>query len=82
MLTVVIPSFYSSKMIEERITVLDSDIKSMNEKLQSLEQQKNEAVGMLNALNGARQQCESFLKEFNDEKEPDGSESDVGLELI
>ena len=26
---------------------------------------------MLNALNGARQQCESFLKEFNDEKEPD-----------
>ena len=26
---------------------------------------------MLNALNGARQQCESFLKEFNDEKGPD-----------
>ena len=57
----------TKSMIEERITVLDSDIKSMNEKLQSLEQQKNEAVGMLNALNGARQQCESFLKELHDD---------------
>ena len=46
----------TKSMIEERISVLDSDIKSVNEKLQSLEQQKNEAVGMLNALNGARQQ--------------------------
>ena len=72
----------TKSMIEERISVLDSDIKEVNGKLQSLEQQKNEAVGMLNALNGARQQRESFLKEFNDEKEPDGSESDVGLELI
>ena len=32
----------TKSMIEERITVLDSDIKSVNEKLQSLEQQKNE----------------------------------------
>ena len=30
----------TKSMIEERITVLDSDIKSVNEKLQSLEQQK------------------------------------------
>ena len=57
----------TKSMIEERITVLDSDIKSVNEKLQSLEQQKNEAVGMLNALNGARQQCESFLKELDND---------------
>ena len=30
----------TKSMIEERISVLDSDIKSVNEKLQSLEQQK------------------------------------------
>ena len=34
----------TKSMIEERISVLDSDIKSVNEKLQSLEQQKNESL--------------------------------------
>lgn len=65
-------------MIEERITVLNSDIDKINSKLRDLEQQRIESVALLNALTGARQQCDSFLKEFNNEKEPSGSESDVG----
>ena len=65
-------------MIEERIIVLNTDIQNVNKKLQDLEQQRIENVGLLNALTGAKQQCDSFLNEFNNEKEPSGSESDVG----
>ena len=68
--------------IKKRIAALDSDIKTMTNTIQEIDAKKQEAIANLNALHGARQQCESFLKEFNDEKEPDGSESDVGLELI
>ena len=72
----------TKSMIEERIIVLNTDIQNVNKKLQDLEQQRIENVGLLNALTGAKQQCDSFLNEFHNEKEPDGSESDVGLELI
>ena len=65
-------------MIEKRINVLTSDIRDVSSKLQGLEQQKIENVALLNALQGAKQQCDSFLNEFNNEKEPSGSESDVG----
>ena len=65
-------------MIEERIIVLNTDIQNVNKKLQDLEQQRIENLGLLNALTGAKQQCDSFLNEFNNEKEPSGSESDVG----
>ena len=64
-------------MIEERILVLNTDIEKVNIKLRDLEQQRIENVGLLNALTGAKQQCDSFLNEFNNEKEPSGSESDV-----
>ena len=72
----------TKSMIQKRITVLDSDIQKSRQKMSELEQQKIESVALLNALMGAKQQCDSFLNEFNNEKEPDGSESDVGLELI
>ena len=72
----------SEDNIKKRISVLDADIQKVSIQLQELDKQKQDAIALMNALNGARQQCESFLKEFNNEKEPDGSESDVGLELI
>mgnify|MGYP006242858293 FL=1 len=65
-------------MIEERIIVLNTDIDKINTKLRDLEQQRIENIALLNALTGAKQQCDSFLNEFNNEKEPSGSESDVG----
>ena len=65
-------------MIEERIIVLNTDIEKVNTKLRDLEQQRIENIALLNALTGAKQQCDSFLNEFNNEKEPSGSESDVG----
>ena len=67
----------TKSMIEERIIVLNTDIQNVNKKLQDLELQRIENVGLLNALTGAKQQCDNFLNEFNNEKEPSGSESDV-----
>ena len=65
-------------MIEERILVLNTDIDKINTKLRDLDQQRIDNIALLNALTGAKQQCDSFLNEFNNEKEPSGSESDVG----
>ena len=41
--------------IEKRIVVLDEDIAKVKQNIQNLEQQKVEAMGMLNALTGAKQ---------------------------
>ena len=60
--------------INERIKVLDGDIAKVAEQMQSLEKQKSDAVAMMNALQGAKQQCQSFLKELNN-GEPDTSDS-------
>lgn len=60
--------------IEKRIVVLDEDIVKVQQNIKNLEQQKIETMGMLNALTGAKQQCQSFLQEFNND-EPEASDS-------
>jgi len=60
--------------IENRLVVLDEDIAKVQQNIKTLEQQKTEAIGMLNALTGAKQQCQSFLNEFNND-EPEASDS-------
>ena len=64
----------SKDTIENRLTVLDEDIIKVQQNMKNLEQQRIEMVGMLNALNGAKQQCQSFLNEFNND-EPEASDS-------
>jgi len=61
-------------MIEERLVVLDGDIDKVNKQLINLEQQRIETVGILNALTGAKQQCQSFLNAFSND-EPEASDS-------
>ena len=51
--------------INERIEILDADISKVTKDIQALEQKKTESTNLLNALMGAKQQCELFLKEFN-----------------
>ena len=63
--------------INERIKVLDNDIKKVQEQIVSLDRQKQDAIAMMNALQGARQQCQSFLNELNNDDQPTGQEGDV-----
>ena len=62
--------------IKSRLEVLENDIKKVSEQMVSLDKQKQDAIAMLNALNGAKQQCMSFLKDLNDGDQPTGQEED------
>ena len=53
--------------IKKRIAALESDIKIMTNTIQELDAKKQEAIANLNALHGAKQQCESFLKELDND---------------
>ena len=65
--------------IKTRIQVLDSDVQKVQKDLQTMEQKKAESTALLNALLGAKQQCESFLQEINNDEPDDNSDSgDVG----
>ena len=65
--------------INERIKILDGDIAKVQTTMQSLEKQTKDAIAMMNALLGAKQQCESFLQEFsNDEPDTNSDSGDVG----
>ena len=65
--------------INTRIQVLDGDISKVQKDLQTLEQKKAETTALLNALLGAKQQCEAFLQEINnDEPDTNSDSGDVG----
>ena len=64
--------------INERIKILDSDIAKVQTTMQSLEKQTKDAIAMMNALQGAKQQCESFLQELNNGEPEVSDSSDVG----
>ena len=65
--------------IEKRIAVVEDDIKKVNQQLTDLDNQKGEATKLLYALDGARQQCVSFLQELNNDGQASG-QSDVSQE--
>ena len=65
--------------IEERKKTITNDILIVKERLSEYEKKKVEDVALINALTGALQQCDYFLKEVDD-VEPDlvsDSDSDV-----
>ena len=65
--------------IEERKEAINNDILTVKERLSEYEKKKVEDVALINALTGALQQCDYFLKEVDD-VEPDlvsDSDSDV-----
>ena len=62
----------TEEMIKERISALDKDIESVNSQLVDVEKKKVETIGMINALNGVKQQCLSFLKQFSNDDQPTG----------
>ena len=71
----------NEKSLKDRLEVLENDIKKVSEQMLSLDKQKQDAIAMLNALNGAKQQCMSFLNDISNEDQEgqeEGSSSSEG----
>ena len=67
----------NEKNIKARIVALDKDIATMQTEITKIDNRRLEALAQLNALHGAKQQCESFLKEINNDDQKQ-SKSAVG----
>jgi hypothetical protein len=65
--------------IEVRKTTINSDIQAVKQRLLEYQEKIKEDTALINALTGAMQQCDYFLKEIDDD-EPDlvsDSDSDI-----
>ena len=67
----------TKESIEERKEVLLKDIQLVKQRLTEYEQKKMEDTALVNALTGALQQCDVFLKEYDDEPDLVSDSSDV-----
>ena len=63
--------------LEDKIKVLDEDLQKVNDLLIRLEKDKVNALATMNALQGAKSQCVTLIKELhNDEDQSNGSSDD------
>jgi len=67
----------TKESIEERKKVLLKDIQLVKDRLTEYEQKKMEDTALVNALTGALQQCDVFLKEYDEEPELVSDSGDV-----
>ena len=63
-------------VIVERKQTLLSDLEVVKTRLTEIEKRKLEDHALLNALTGAVQQCDDFLKRLHDESSDDGNDGD------
>ena len=67
------------EIIEGRKNVLMNDMNAARQRVAEYDRKKQEDIAMLNALTGALQQCENFLKELdNEESEMAGDDGNDG----
>ena len=69
----------TKESIEERKEVLMGDIQTVKTRLSEHDQRIKEDPALVNALTGALQQCEVFLKEYDDEPELVSDSGDDGV---
>ena len=62
--------------LEKRKSVIKGDIETVRTRLVELEKAKEADTALLNALMGALQQCDAFLKELDDELGDGGNDED------
>ena len=67
----------TKETIEERKEVLLKDIQLVKQRLTEYEQKKMEDTALVNALTGALQQCDVFLKEYDEEPDLVSDSGDV-----
>ena len=66
----------NKETIEERKSVIAGDVETVKTRLVELEKRREADTALLNALIGALQQCDAFLKEFDYESSDDGNDED------
>mgnify|MGYP000645641808 FL=1 len=66
----------TKEIIEKRKYVIVNDTEIVRTRLVELEKRREADTALLNALMGALQQCDAFLKEFDDELSDDGNDED------
>ncbi len=66
----------TKETIEERKSTIMNDIETVKIRLVELEKRREADTALLNALMGALQQCDAFLKELDDELSDDGNDGD------
>ena len=64
----------TKETIEERKSVIAGDVETVKTRLVELEKRREADTSLLNALIGALQQCDAFLKEFDNELSDDGND--------
>ena len=69
----------TKESIEERKNVLQNDVVSARQRIAEYDKKKTEDTALLNALAGALQQCDIFLKELDDEEPEMASDGGNGL---
>jgi len=58
----------SRESIEERKSILQNDIATAKGRMAENDKKRQEDVALINALTGAFQQCEVFLRQLDNEK--------------
>ena len=58
----------SKEQIEQRRDILQNDINTARQRIADNDKKKTEDVALINALTGAFQQCEVFLRQLDNEK--------------
>ena len=64
----------TKETIEERKSVIAGDVETVKTRLVELEKRREADTSLLNALTGALQQCDAFLKEIDNELSDDGND--------
>ena len=72
----------TKETIEERKQNVVDDIETVRTRLVELEKRREADTALLNALIGALQQCDAFLKEFDDESSDDGNDEDQSIPSV
>ena len=66
----------SKEQIEQRRDILQNDITTARQRIADYDKKKTVDIALINALTGAYQQCENFLKELDDASSDDGNDKD------
>ena len=64
------------EQIENRKIILQNDINTARQRISDNDKKRQEDVALINALTGASQQCDAFLKELDDASSDDGNDKE------